>query len=262
MQNYNIPAITPERRFILKMPVDATSYNSATQLILAWAKARKSSYVCIANVHMVMESYDSPAFAEVVNNAALVTSDGMPLVWALRLLGVRNASRVYGPTLMLHICEAAAQQRIPIGLYGGKSESLTELVKFLQDRFEGIQVVCTIAPPFRPLTPEENKTYTEQICQSGAQILFAGIGCPKQEFWMASQVNRIPAVMLGIGAAFDFHSGRVKQASPWMQALGLEWLFRLFQDPRRLWKRYIYHNPRFVFYFLIQWGKSLLNANK
>jgi N-acetylglucosaminyldiphosphoundecaprenol N-acetyl-beta-D-mannosaminyltransferase len=249
----NDSVIRSQRRLILGMPVDATSYSNATQLVLGWAKARTSCYLCIANVHMVMESYDSTTFLEVVKGAALVTSDGMPLVWALRLLGLRHASRVYGPTLMLQICQAAAQQGIPIGLYGGQPGTLTELVKFLQHRFDGLQIVCQIAPPFRPLTPAQSDAYTQQICKSGAQILFVGIGCPKQEFWMASQVHKIPAVMIGIGAAFDFHSGHVKQAAPWMQAMGLEWLFRLCQDPRRLWKRYLYHNPRFIVYFLGQW---------
>jgi N-acetylglucosaminyldiphosphoundecaprenol N-acetyl-beta-D-mannosaminyltransferase len=253
MRVYNTPIASPERRFILNTPVDATSYESATQQVLTWAKARRSCYVCVANVHMIMEAHDSSSFAQVIKQAAMVTPDGMPLVWALKLLGLPAASRVYGPTLMLHICEAAAQQDVSIALYGGTSESLDRFTTFIQNRFPGITIACKIAPPFRPLTEQEKAAYTSELAQSGAQILLVGIGCPKQEFWMASQANKIPAVMLGVGAAFDFHSGRVKQAPAWMQQVGLEWLFRLSQEPRRLWKRYVYHNPRFVFYFLKQW---------
>lgn len=243
-------------RHILGMRVDATSYEDATQKILDWAWTRKSCYVCVANVHMTMEVYDDPAFAAIVNSAALVTPDGMPLVWALTALGVKDASRVYGPTLTLHICSTAAQAGIPIGLYGGTPESLSAFVRFLHQRFPGIEIVCQISPPFRPLTPEEDNAYTQQIVESGARILFVGIGCPRQELWMAAHKNRIPAVMLGVGAAFDFHSGRVKQAPSWMQKRGMEWIFRLIVEPKRLWKRYLKHNPRFLLFFLMQWLAS------
>ena len=241
-----------EHRYILGMRVDVSSYEDSTQRVLDWAEAGKSCYVCAANVHMNMETYDTPAFARVVNNAALVTPDGMPLVWALRALGVRDAVQVKGPTLTLHICDAAARSGIPIALYGGTSESLAVFVAFLSQRFPGIKIVCRIAPPFRPLTSQEDAAYTQQIINSGARILFVGIGCPKQELWMAAHKDRIPAVMLGIGAAFDFYSGRVKQAPSWMETMGLEWLFRLLMEPKRLWKRYFRHNPRFLLFFPIQ----------
>jgi N-acetylglucosaminyldiphosphoundecaprenol N-acetyl-beta-D-mannosaminyltransferase len=242
-----------EHRSILNMRVDATSYFDATERIVSWAKDAQSEYVCVANVHMAMEVYDDPNFAELVNKAALVTPDGMPLVWGLRALGLQDASRVYGPTLTLHVCEAAAQLGIPIGLYGGTPESLVAFTQFLSGRFSGIRVVCQIAPPFRPLTPTEDAAYTQQITESGARILLVGIGCPRQERWMANHWQQIPAVMLGVGAAFDFHSGRVKQAPSWLQKVGLEWVFRLFMEPKRLWKRYFKHNPRFVLFFAQQY---------
>jgi N-acetylglucosaminyldiphosphoundecaprenol N-acetyl-beta-D-mannosaminyltransferase len=242
--------------YILNMRVDATSYEDATDRVLAWAKAEKSCYVCAANVHMTMEVYEDQAFARVVNNAALVTPDGMPLVWGLQALGVQNPSRVYGPNLTLSVCESAAREGVPISLYGGTPESLAAFVEFLEKRFPAIKIGCQISPPFRPLTPEEDAAYTQQIVDSGARILFVGIGCPRQEFWMAAHKDRIPAVMLGVGAAFDFYSGRVKQAPAWMQKWGLEWLFRLSREPKRLWKRYIYNNPRFVWLFLLQWCAS------
>jgi len=241
-----------EYRHILGMRVDATSYEDATQRIVDWAQKRESKCVCAANVHMTMETYDNPKFAQIVNNADLVTPDGMPLVWALRALGVKNASRVYGPTLTLDVCQAAASMGISIALYGGTPDSLAAFTDFLEQRFSNIKIVCQISPPFRQLTTEEDAIYTRQIVESGAQIVFVGIGCPRQEFWIAQHKNRIPAVMLGVGAAFDFHSGRVKQAPIWMQKMGLEWLFRLKMEPKRLWKRYFKHNPRFLLFFFIQ----------
>jgi N-acetylglucosaminyldiphosphoundecaprenol N-acetyl-beta-D-mannosaminyltransferase len=241
-----------EHRHIVGMRVDATSYEDATQRILAWTATKTGKYVCASNVHMVMETYDRPTFAQIVNHADLVTPDGMPLVWGLRALGIGKAARVCGPTLTLTVCEAAAQTNIPIALYGGTAESLTAFTNFLVQKFPTIDIVCQISPPFRELTPAEDTAYTQQIVASKAQILFVGIGCPRQEIWMSEHRGRIPAVMLGVGAAFDFHSGRIKQAPLWMQQVGLEWLFRLMMEPKRLWKRYFKHNPRFVFLFLMQ----------
>ncbi|WP_034388770.1 WecB/TagA/CpsF family glycosyltransferase [Deinococcus sp. YIM 77859] len=249
-------------RHILGMRVDATSYPDATRRILAWAQAGEARYVCVANVHMTMEAHDSRDFQNVVNGAALVTPDGMPLVWALRALGVADASRVYGPTLTLHVCEAAAREGVPIALYGGTPENLETFARVLRARYPGIRLVCLIAPPFRPLTPEEDERYTRQIVDSGARIVFVGIGCPKQERWMAEHTRRIPAVLLGVGAAFDFHSGHVRQAPRLLQNLGLEWLFRLAMEPRRLWKRYAKHNPRFVALFLRQLTTASANSDQ
>jgi N-acetylglucosaminyldiphosphoundecaprenol N-acetyl-beta-D-mannosaminyltransferase len=239
-------------RDVLGMRVDATSYEDASRRVVQWAHERRSAYVCVATVHMVMESFDFEAFRQMVNGADLVTPDGMPLVWALKVLGVRGASRVYGPDLMPHVLERAARENVPIGLYGGTPESLESLVRVLEARYPEIRVVCRIAPPFRPLTPEEDDAVTQEIVASGARVLFVGIGCPKQEKWMVAHKGHIPAVMLGVGAAFDFHTGRVRQAPRWLQRAGLEWAFRLAMEPRRLWKRYAKHNPRFVSFFLLQ----------
>jgi N-acetylglucosaminyldiphosphoundecaprenol N-acetyl-beta-D-mannosaminyltransferase len=256
LQFANMPIL--EYRHIVGMRVDATTYDDATARIIAGAKAAKSAYVCASNVHMTMETYDSPKFADVVNSADLVTPDGMPLVWGLRGLGVKNAVRVCGPALTLTVCEAAAQMNVPIALYGGTSASLVAFTDFLKNKFPSIDIACQISPPFRPVTREEDEAYTKQIVDSGARILFVGIGCPRQEIWMSEHRGRIPAVMLGVGAAFDFHSGRIKQAPAWMQKVGLEWLFRLLMEPRRLWKRYFKHNPRFVAFFLVQLIKNRL----
>lgn len=247
---------SPQHRYVLGMRVDGTSYTEATGHVLAWAQAAQPApprYVCAANVHMTMETYDDPAFAQIVNAADLVTPDGVPLVWALTRLGVEDATRVYGPTLTLHVCEAAARSGVPIGLYGGTTESLIAFAEFLQKHYPAIKIVCRIAPPFRPLTSEEDQAYSQQVIESKARILFVGIGCPKQERWMAAHKERFAGVvMLGVGAAFDFHSGRIKQAPGWMQRAGLEWLFRLLMEPRRLMKRYGKHNPRFLVLFALQ----------
>ncbi len=245
-------AMTEQHRFVLGMRVDAISYIEVTKLVMEWARAAQSCYVCVANVHMTMETYDSLEFRHIVNGANLVVPDGMPLVWALHLLGVTGQQRVYGPDLTRRLCEAAAQEEIPVALYGGTPESLGGLSQFLTKEYPTLRIVCRIAPPFRSLTPEEDALFTLQIANSGARIVFVGVGCPKQERWMASHVGRLPAVMVGVGAAFDFQSGRVRQAPVWMQLMGLEWFHRLLMEPRRLWKRYLRHNPRFLFFLTLQ----------
>jgi N-acetylglucosaminyldiphosphoundecaprenol N-acetyl-beta-D-mannosaminyltransferase len=254
--------LTLASRYVLGMRVDATSYEDASRRVARWAREGRAAYVCVATVHMVMEAFDSSAFQRVVNGADLVTPDGRPLVWALRSLGVRDATQVRGTDLTTRVVERAAREGIPIGLYGGTPELLETFVRILEKRYPGVLVVCRIAPPFRPLTAEEDEAVTEEILTSGARILFVGIGCPKQERWMETHKERIPAVMLGVGAAFDFHTGRVRQAPDWMQVAGLEWLFRLLMDPRRLWKRYARHNPRFVGLFLLQLRGILRSGRK
>lgn len=233
-------------RSVLGMRVDATSYAQAAAQVAAWARAGEAHTVCVANVHMTMQGVDDAAFRGIVNNADLVTPDGMPLVWMLHRLGVGDATRVYGPTLMLHVCEKAEQEEIPIGLYGGTEASLEELRASLLRRYPRLQVAYAHSPPFRPLTTEEDADAVGAIRASGARILFVGLGCPKQERWMAAHAQRLPLVQLGVGAAFEIHAGRLRQAPAWMQGRGLEWLFRLAVEPRRLWRRYLYNNPRFL----------------
>ena len=233
-------------RHILGMRVDSGTYQKATDRIQAWSRGAESRYVCVSNVHMTMETVDSDAFRNVVNSADMVTSDGMPLVWMLRRLGLPDSERVYGPELVLHVCAMAERERIPIGLYGGTDDSLERFTAFLAERYPALEVAYRHAPPFRPLTDEEDQDVVDMIRKSGARILFVGIGCPKQEKWMAAHKDRLPVVQIGVGAAFDFHSGAVKQAPAWMGRSGLEWLYRLMMEPRRLWKRYVLLNPRFM----------------
>jgi N-acetylglucosaminyldiphosphoundecaprenol N-acetyl-beta-D-mannosaminyltransferase len=238
--------------FILGMRVDATSYAEAAGLVRDWAARRASKYVCIATVNNVMESYDSAEFRDVMNNADLVTPDGMPLVWALRLFGHRKATRVYGPDLTPILLARAAAEGLPVGFYGAAPEVLRRLVEVVTERFPGLQVVYAFSPPFRPLTPQEDERVIAGINRSGARILFLGINTPKQDRWMAAHKGRIQAVMVGVGAAFDFLAGSKPQAPRWMMRLGAEWLFRLATEPRRLWKRYLKQNPRFIALFAAQ----------
>lgn len=231
---------------ILHSEIDLVDYSEAVDRIFLWVRELSSRYVCAANAHMLMEAHDSPEFRGVVDEADMVVPDGMPLVWILRRKGHAGQQRVYGPTLMLHVLSRAARDQIPVGFYGGSPEVLDALVEQMQTRYEGLNVSFQLSPPFEELTFEEDMDVVRQIHRSSARILFVGLGCPKQERWMAAHRGRVSAVMIGVGAAFDFHAGSKPQASAWIQRLGLEWLFRLLQEPRRLWKRYLIHNPRFA----------------
>ena len=241
-----------ECRRILDVRIDATSYADATERILAWSRRGESGYVCCAAVNNIMEARRSPEYREVMDRAELVTSDGMPLVWMLRWLGARSATRVYGPDLMSVLLQAASGAGIPVGFYGGTEAVLARLVTSVQQRVPGIEVAYAEAPPFRTLTEDEDRRITQAIRDSGARILFVGLGSPKQDRWMHAHKDRVPAVMLGVGAAFDFLAGAKPQAPRWMQSRGLEWTFRLVTEPRRLWRRYLAQNPKFVFLALAQ----------
>lgn len=231
-------------RRILKVRVHATTYEDAAQRIGAWALAGESRYVCACNVHMVMEAHDDATFCDVVNGADLVTPDGMPLVWALRAMGVRGAARVYGPDLMLALCAAASREHIPIGLYGGTPQVLNQLVGRIETAFPGLALSFARSPPFG--SDNTDHADIEDMRTAGVRMLFVALGCPKQERWMASNHRKLPAVMVGVGAAFDFIAGSKPQAPAVLQSAGLEWAFRLASEPRRLWRRYAVHNPRFA----------------
>ena len=237
---------------ILGTGISATSYGDACDRIAVWAREKRSCYVVAANVHVVMTAYWRRAYRAVLARAALVTPDGMPLVWGMRQLGVPRQSRVYGPDLMLAWCDRAAAENLSIYLYGGTAAMVERLANNLQQRFPTLVIAGSCAPPFRPLTPAEEAAHVEAIRRSGAAVVFVGLGCPKQEEWMARQQGQLQAVMVGVGAAFSFHSGAVSQAPRWMMAAGLEWLYRLGQEPRRLWQRYLVNNSSFVVLFGLQ----------
>jgi N-acetylglucosaminyldiphosphoundecaprenol N-acetyl-beta-D-mannosaminyltransferase len=234
------------------MRVDGTSYDDAAGRVIAWARAGESRYVCCASVNNVMAAFDSTEFRGIMNSAGLVTPDGMPLVCGLRLLGARGATRVYGPDLTLRTLQAAEREGIPAGFYGANPATLARLCARLRERFPSLKIAYAFAPPFRPLTAEEDERVTREINESGARILFVGLSTPKQERWMAAHHGTVAAVMLGVGAAFDFLAGVKPQAPRWMRRAGLEWLFRLCSEPRRLGPRYLRQNPRFLTLFAMQ----------
>ncbi len=249
-------------RTILGMRVDATSYGDACDRILQWAAEARHAYVCVASVNNVMHSHDDPQFERAMNDAALVTPDGMPLVWGLRALGIRQQTRVYGPTLTLHLCERAAAAGVPVGFIGGAPHVLSAAVAELRRRFPALDIAFAESPPFRPLTEEEEEGIRRRVNESGVKVLFVGFGCPAQERWMAANSSVLDLVLVGVGAAFDFIAGAKRQAPSWLQRIGLEWLFRLVTEPRRLWRRYLYNNPRFVALFSLQLVRELRRGRR
>ena len=221
----------------------------------AWIAQRHPNYICVTGVHGVMESQQDEDLRQIHNHAGMVVPDGMPLVWLGKLHGHSHMTRVYGPDLMLALCERSVERGYRHYLYGG-AEGVPELLaERLRQRFPGIQIVGTYSPPFRPLTPEEDETIVQRINQSHPDIVWVGLSTPKQERWMAAHVGRVSApVLIGVGAAFDFHAGLKPQAPRWMQRSGLEWFFRLLTEPRRLWRRYLINNPKFVARVAMQLG--------
>jgi N-acetylglucosaminyldiphosphoundecaprenol N-acetyl-beta-D-mannosaminyltransferase len=232
-----------------------SDYAEVIDWMEAVIEAGARAYVTAAAVNLVMSAREDPAAREALLGATLAVPDGQPLVWALRALGNSSATRVYGPDLMVGFCARAAQRAIPMYLYGGRTpEALAVLERRLCERFPGLRIVGGYSPPFRELTAEEEAQVSNAIDASGAAVVWVGTGQPKQEKWMAKMRPRLAAPLLvGVGAAFDFHAGLVSQAPPWMQRNGLEWAYRLAREPRRLWRRYARYNPRFLAGFLRQY---------
>jgi N-acetylglucosaminyldiphosphoundecaprenol N-acetyl-beta-D-mannosaminyltransferase len=230
--------------------------------VVAWMDAMIAAdargWLTAAAVNLVMSANDDPTTMQAVLGATLAVPDGQPLVWGLRLLGHARATRVYGPDLMAHYCAHAASTGTPIYLYGGRSEQALELLtERLRERFPGLRIAGGFSPPFRPLTAEEQAQVVKRIDSSGAKVVWVGTGQPKQELWMSEMRPHLAAPLLvGVGAAFDFHAGIVSQAPGWMQRNGLEWLYRLTREPKRLWRRYLTQNPRFVVGFARQWAHA------
>lgn len=242
-------------RYILNARVEETDYSIACDRIQSLAQTHQSSYIIAANVHVIMTAYWNQHYRNILDKAALVTPDGMPLVWGMRWLGAKDQTRVYGPDLMLAWCDRATQTNSSIYLYGSTPQTLHRLRTQLQHVFPKLNIAGTHSPPFRTLTLAEEAADIERIHQSGAAVVFVGLGCPKQEEWMYRQLGKLNAVMVGVGAAFKFHSGELTQAPPWMMRSGLEWLFRLAQEPKRLCSRYLLTNSAFVLLFSLQLAK-------
>ena len=236
---------------ILGVEVSVLTMDLATEEMGRWIDAREQHYVCITGVHGVMESQSDPELKAIHNASGLTTPDGMPMVWCGHRAGAAHMERVYGPDLMLEMCARAAQHGWRMYFYGGAEGIPEQLAERLTARFPGLVVAGTHSPPFRVLEGDEIDAEVAMINATEPDIVWVGLSTPKQERWMASRIGQVTApVLVGVGAAFDMHAGNLRQAPAWMQRSGLEWLFRLVMEPRRLWKRYLSNNPRFVYRIL------------
>lgn len=242
---HGVPAARNSAR-VLGAPIDALSWSQALERIGGWAAARESRYVCICNVHSVVSASGDADFARAIEECDLATPDGAPVAWMLRRLGYPAQQRINGPDLMWKYLGGLDKNSPPIYLYGGTEETLAALQIRIGQVFPEVSVAGSHSPPFRELTPEEDAAAVERINASGAGTVWVSLGCPKQERWMAAHRGRINAVMIGVGAAFDFHAGTVQRAPEWMRNHGLEWLHRLAMEPGRLWKRYLVTNSVFM----------------
>lgn len=236
------------RLSLLGNHIDAISWEAMIGRIRKWAENRESRYVCLCNVHSLVTGRKDDEFRRAVAGADTAAPDGMPVAWLMRKRGVLGQQRIDGPGLMWRYAEQAALDGTPIFLYGATADTLDKLVHRLRYQLPGLKIVGHYSPPFRPLTVAEENRIVQMITRSGAAVVFVGLGCPRQEVWMAGITWRIPAVLIGVGAAFDFHSGQLRRAPKWMRRMGLEWLFRLCSEPRRLWRRYFVANSLFLYY--------------
>ena len=235
---------------VLGVHISAIDMPAALDEIARWIDDGERHYVCVTGVHGVMESQRDPELRRIHNASGLTTPDGMPMVWAGRRAGA-TISRVYGPDLMLAVCALAEERGWSSFFYGGQPHVPGLLTTRLRDRFPRLRIVGSYSPPFRPLTPEEDEEVVQTINAAAPDLVWVGLSTPKQERWMAAHMGRLTAsALLGVGAAFDIHAGTLPQAPRWMQARGLEWTYRLFREPRRLWRRYLSNNPRFVYRIL------------
>jgi N-acetylglucosaminyldiphosphoundecaprenol N-acetyl-beta-D-mannosaminyltransferase len=247
----------PRTQDVLGIPLAVTDYARTLDWMDATIAAGGRGYVCVAAVHTVMAAQEDPELRAAVRGASFTVPDGQPLVWAMNVYGHALSERVYGPTLMWEACARAARTGTRIFLYGGRDDvALARLARNLRLAHPGLRIVGTHSPPFRALSEAEEEEVAHRIDASEADVVWVGIGVPKQEKWMARMRPRLRApVLVGVGAAFDFHAGLVPQAPSAMQKLGLEWAFRLAQEPGRLWRRYARYNPRFVLGFVRQYGR-------
>jgi len=242
-----------DRVNVLGVGISAINMDIALEVIAGAIRRREKGYICVTGVHGVMEAYDNEHVRKVLNEAMLCTPDGMPMVWLSHIAGRRHVQRVYGPDLMLALCELSCKEGFRHFFYGGSGGTAAQLAAVLQERFPGLQVAGWYEPPFRPLEPNEEQELVAMVRKQQPDLFWVGLSTPKQDKFMAEYLPKLDAtIMVGVGAAFDFHTGRVKQAPRWMQQWGLEWVFRLYQEPRRLWRRYLRNNPRFVAQIFLQ----------
>jgi len=246
-----------EKLHIISLDVQHLSFTESLEAVTELAITRTSSFVCFANAHMIAEAYTDRHFAEQLKTASLVLADGKPLEWACRLLHKTKQERISGMDFLPRMLAVANEKKLSVFFYGAAPGVLKSVQKKIASDFPCIQFAGAISPPYRPMTDEETGKDIEQINSSGAQLVFVSLGCPKQEKWMAENIFRISAVLLGIGGALPVFAGLQTRAPRWMQSLALEWLFRLAQQPRRLFKRYFYTNSLFLLLLLREWLKKI-----
>lgn len=232
---------------VLGSHIDALSWDEAIGTICTWAENRESKYVAICNVHSVVTALQEPQHKHDLNQADMATCDGMPITWVLRKLGFVNQQRINGPDLMWKYCEKIEKTGQKVFFYGSTDDNLALLKGHLLATFPELKIAGMYSPPFRALTDAEDAEVVKKLNDSGAGVVFVGLGCPRQEHWMNEHRGKINAVTIGVGAAFNYHAGTIRRAPLWMQNAGLEWLHRLAADPRRLWKRYLVTNTLFIF---------------
>jgi len=243
----------PPRVNVLGVGLSAINLGTAEEAVARALDAKARGYICVTGVHGVSEAQADPDFRRILNQSFLNTPDGMPMVWMGRLQGFSSMDRVYGPDLMLRLCALSESKGYSHYFYGGAPGVAEELAEKLKAKFPRLKVAGTYTPPFRPLTPEEEQDLVARVAKARPDLFWVGLSTPKQERFMAQYAYRLEATLfLGVGAAFDFHAGRVRQAPRWMQRSGLEWLFRLCCEPRRLWRRYLKNNPLFVLRAFLQ----------
>ena len=247
---------------VVGLPVSVGRMGSVCAEILRRAQAGRSGYVCVANVHMLVTARRDPNFRAVLDRAAIVVSDGAPLAWSLRRQGFADAEQVRGPELMPHLCRKAAQRGTPVYFYGGNETLIAELHDKLRHLVPDLDIAGAEAAPMLPMQPEVDQDTLVRIKASGARIVFVSLGCPKQEYWMRAYSPHLDAVLIGVGQAFNIAAGDTAEAPGWMQNHGLEWLFRLVSEPRRLWRRYLITNSLFAAYLLIETATRLWRSGR
>ena len=231
---------------VLGVRIHAVDWPTSLRMISGWASRRESRCVCVCNVHSVVTASQHAEFGAVIAQADLATPDGAPVAWMLRRLGFPTQQRINGPDLMHRYCALAAELGHSVYLLGGTEEVLVRLQRALLDKHPALRIAGVCSPPFRALSTQEDAAIVAAINSSGANVVWVGLGCPKQEMWMHAQRGRVHAVMIGVGAAFPYLAGITRRAPPWMQRFGLEWLHRLASEPRRLWRRYAATNSYFI----------------
>ena len=240
---------------IISANVDISSLNEVLLKIEKWINDGfvNSKFICLFNVHMCMEAFDNKDFSKLLNQSDLNLADGFPIYLAQKLLGNVNAKHIRGTDLTLKLCNLSKENDIPIGFIGGTQTTLDKMIENLQFNYHIDNIRYNFSPPFRELNQTEENKIIKDINDSKIKILFVGLGCPKQEFWMYKHIDNLNCIMLGVGAAFDFIAGNKKEAPVLMQKFGLEWIYRFLSEPKRLWRRYLKHNPRFIYYFIKQY---------